>query len=679
MKNPFCLSDEKLKILLNAYSAWCESQEKEKDYPSKERNKSEELRNTLLSRGYLASAGDDEFTKKIFDYSRALEGPAFIRLGTPRITAKTADIKKNLLYLLDSADNPFEKAEKILSGEYKIPIFAKAFWTPLFQARYPQDLPNWNNKTENFFKALGVNLQTSKLSIKEKYQTVSDAFLYLQGLDPRQDFYTLNHLMHFGTAIEEGRNLIKELKQNGEDETAGGGTDQPIGDTSELCLIGTAGNIAAMGDAEAFLEKHGSWASWWSFPIKDEAIKLLKLPFYLYINARRGSFPFRFTVQEYRTSKGNEGIVSPWPEITEEKYKGLSKGGDKVSKVFKTWFKVTEIKRMTPPLSLEHFEPAEGLSKESSLLNQSTFGYAYCKARPPDHGRDPYVYSMEAALNELFIDDQTLRGIMRGLLYKKNIILQGPPGTGKTFLARRLAYAILGKKDEARARTIQFHQSYAYEDFIQGYRPTDGGAFELKNGIFYEFVKKAIRDPEGKYFLIIDEINRANLSKVFGELMMLIECDKRGPEFALPLTYSRPSDSTFFVPENVYLIGTMNTADRSITIVDYALRRRFLFFSLKPEVGEKFVIYLRGKNVSPNVIETLITRLTDLNEIIGQDKKHLGPGFEIGHSYFCPLEKVADSVAWYNSVIELEIKPLLFEYWFDDYDKADDLVRGLYL
>jgi hypothetical protein len=150
---------------------------------------------------------------------------------------------------------------------------------------------------------------------------------------------------------------------------------------SALCLIGTAGNIADIEDEKLFLENHGSWASWWSFPIKDEAVKLLKLPFYLYINARGGSFRFRFTVQDYQTSKGNQGIVSPWPDITEEEYKGRAKGGDKLSEIFKTWLKVTEINSMTPPLSLQDFEPAEELSRESSLLNQAAFGYAYCKGQ----------------------------------------------------------------------------------------------------------------------------------------------------------------------------------------------------------------------------------------------------------------------------------------------------------
>jgi len=226
---------------------------------------------------------------------------------------------------------------------------------------------------------------------------------------------------------------------------------------------------------------------------------------------------------------------------------------------------------------------------------------------------------------------------------------------------------------------IQFHQSYAYEDFIQGYRPTEDAGFELRYGVFYHFVKRCQMDPNRPYFFVIDEINRANLGKVFGELMMLIEADKRGEEFAIPLTYSKDGTERFFIPENLHLIGTMNTADRSITIVDYALRRRFAFLSLKPEFGEKFMAHLGDLGVDEDVLEQLISRVKVLNDFIAADKKNLGPGFEIGHSFFCPLETVEDSRKWYNRIISLEIKPQLLEYWFDDPEKAEERVDLLYI
>jgi 5-methylcytosine-specific restriction protein B len=190
-------------------------------------------------------------------------------------------------------------------------------------------------------------------------------------------------------------------------------------------------------------------------------------------------------------------------------------------------------------------------------------------------------YGLAEALAELFIDEDKLEEILSLLRLKKNLILQGPPGTGKTFVSKRLAYALIGEKAPERVGMVQFHQSYSYEDFIQGYRPS-GTGFRLKNGIFYEFCEKAKSDPGDDYVFIIDEINRGNLSKVFGELMLLIEADKRGPEWGIPLTYSDDVNEAFYIPENLYLIGLMNTADRSLAMVDYALRRRFAFADLEP-------------------------------------------------------------------------------------------------
>ena len=176
--------------------------------------KDKKLKETLLNIEYLDKVSDEELAQKVFDYSRTLEGPAYIRLGMPRISGQISELRRNLKYLVESQDDPFKKAKEILEGEYKIPIFAKAFWTPLFQAQFPDKLPNWNNKTENFFQKVGINLKTRKLNVEEKYRLLSDAFLYLQKLDPKQDFYNLNHLMHYGTVIEEGSNLIASMHTN---------------------------------------------------------------------------------------------------------------------------------------------------------------------------------------------------------------------------------------------------------------------------------------------------------------------------------------------------------------------------------------------------------------------------------------------------------------------------------
>lgn len=275
-----------------------------------------------------------------------------------------------------------------------------------------------------------------------------------------------------------------------------------------------------------------------------------------------------------------------------------------------------------------------------------------------DDEKKKEVYTRKDFLEEVFMDQSTYDRLVNLLRTKKNIILQGPPGVGKTFIAKRLAFSMIGEKDTDRVQIVQFHQSYSYEDFIMGYRPSNNG-FELARGSFYLFCRKAEQDPDREYFFIIDEINRGNLSKILGELFMLMEPDKRGEK--LRLLYS---EEMFTVPNNVYIIGTMNTADRSLAMIDYALRRRFAFFTLKPAFeSEGFKKFLAKNGSSSAKLETLINKVKELNEEIKEDPS-LGEGFEIGHSYFCVGSTVTDE--WLRDVVEFELSPLLKEYWFDN-------------
>lgn len=286
------------------------------------------------------------------------------------------------------------------------------------------------------------------------------------------------------------------------------------------------------------------------------------------------------------------------------------------------------------------------------------------------------AYTREDALAELLMSEEQFDTILSQLERKKNIILQGPPGVGKTFVARRLAYALMGQKNKDRAPMVQFHQSYSYEDFVQGFRPNGERGFLLKNGIFHELCMQAREDSDRPYFLIIDEINRGNLSKIFGELMMLIEHDKRGDDYALKLTYEGKEE--FYVPDNLHLIGTMNTADRSLSMVDYALRRRFSFIDLEPEfASEKYEQLMSDAGAEADFIQEIQRKLTELNGVITEDHHNLGKGYQIGHSFFCPSKGDTVDAEWLHKIISYEVAPLLHEYWMDNPEKAEELITDL--
>jgi len=324
-------------------------------------------------------------------------------------------------------------------------------------------------------------------------------------------------------------------------------------------------------------------------------------------------------------------------------------------------------RRITPKTLTNFLKFKDWLHFAFELMEQGT---------SPDP--DPGPYTLDDALQDLFLTRPEFKEILDSISRWKNLILQGPPGVGKTFIAKRIAWSLIGHRISSPWQMVQFHQSYSYEDFIHGWRPTETGGFELKEGVFHTFCERAKKNAGIPHVFIIDEINRGNLSRIFGELLMLIEPDKRGPKYAIPLTYSTPGE-TFYVPTNVHILGMMNTADRSLAMVDYALRRRFAFHSLKPAYGnEEFQDFLLKADIDPNLVKLIDTRMQSINAEIRKDKKNLGPGFEIGHSYFVPSEEEENlDKEWYMRVIRAKIEPLLREYWFDHGDRVDTIIAGL--
>ena len=313
--------------------------------------------------------------------------------------------------------------------------------------------------------------------------------------------------------------------------------------------------------------------------------------------------------------------------------------------------------------------PTEEMFEEEPETEQEAANPSYTTESIADDG---------CFLPMAFIDQ-----LVERLKSKKNVVIQGPPGTGKTWLAKRLAYALIGSKDpkltRQRLRIIQFHPSYSYEDFICGWRPSGNGTLALLNGVFLQIVEAAKAQPDRPFVLVIEEINRGNPAQIFGEVLTLLEVSKRNRDDAMELAYHTEKHERVYVPKNVHVIGTMNIADRSLALVDLALRRRFAFVDLEPQLNDLWSRWCVDRCGFPvEVVDLMRKKLAALNDEIEGDRS-LGPQFRIGHSYITPTvdSPVTDPAAWFRDVVRTEIVPLLEEYWFDAPEKAAAAARNL--
>lgn len=284
-------------------------------------------------------------------------------------------------------------------------------------------------------------------------------------------------------------------------------------------------------------------------------------------------------------------------------------------------------------------------------------------------------YSIEQVLDEgAFVTENFLESVLSQLQNKKNLILQGPPGTGKTWLAKRLAYVLMGDKNDTTLRVVQFHPNLSYEDFIRGWRPSGEGKLSLIDGPLLQLIECAKKNPEARYVMVIEEINRGNPAQIFGEMLTLLENSKRTEAEALELSYPKAAGEKVYIPDNLYIIGTMNVADRSLALVDFALRRRFAFVDLMPVLGDRWKDYLMEQyQIDRRLLDRVAINMESLNKMIVEDM-HLGAQFQIGHSYVTPhsLFEGQDYRDWYHSVVDMEILPLLREYWFNNNDKIEE-------
>jgi len=826
MDNPFILSTEKLSELIKNYRVWMQANPQELEYIEKDRQRDLEISSQLLDYTHLQEIDNNVLYNLIFTYSRKLEGPAYIRLGEDRLTSEIPRIRENLVYIRNSQDDPMIVAENVIEGKYKIQFLAKSFWSPILQARFKNILPNWNNKTEDFFNRLGIQLKTSKLTISEKYQKLKTGFTFINEIAPELDFFDINHLMHYGTAIDEGKKSISTL----------------LGEYYPIAPIPVKNYwIIGAGEKAKFWEEFQSQgkASIGLPPIGD--------------------------LNQYETKEEIEAAIQTFENTDRRRYNDalagydfcqVMKPGDIIfvkrgNSEFLGYGEVTSEYFFDESIEYQHYRKVSwkktGVWKEDmgQIVQKTLTNITDYPSKHPDY--DKYYQRILAIINGTYSSPFHKTRDM-ATRFPLNQIFYGPPGTGKTYNTISEAIKIIDPEffadhnqhrqemqdkfndllitdwDRIEGKRIAFctfHQSLSYEDFIEGIKPVEpekegdpvvyrieeglfhrlcteaefsialkkgskdqaqildfslaydqfaqeleeklssnevveletknggkvlvdsvsrlgniiikhhggtriytvsknrvtklekaienlddvsnineqfreiiGGSnssayWAVLNGIRQKKYKKFIPKPDRKYLwdekkeliqtlqshdfktligdpyvLIIDEINRGNVSQIFGELITLIEDNKRlGNTDALQtvLPYSK---SNFGVPSNLYVIGTMNTADRSVEALDTALRRRFTFREFMPDselikdvLGS--IVMWKGIDLS-EVFVTINHRI----EIL-LDRDH-----QIGHSDFLALKETMDIDSDLKRIFTKKIIPLLQEYFYNDYVKV---------